>query len=114
MELVVLVGTWRRSERWERIGTGDLGIEVVAAATEVVERRRGLWRMALRNWDLRWWVSLVAMLVLFPFSRESDGKFGKIYSYGFRGFGFRGFGFCIRDIPGERRSLIGSQRLYVI
>lgn len=37
------------------------------------------------------------------FSRESDGKFGKIYSYGFRGFGF-----CIRDI---RRSLIGSQRL---
>lgn len=102
MELVVLVGTWRSSERWERIDTGDLGIEVVAAAAEVVERRRGLWRMALRNWDLRWWVSLVAMLVLFPFSRESDGKFGKIYSYGFRGFGV-----CIRGIPGKRRSLIG-------
>lgn len=65
MELVVLVGTWRSSERWERIDTGDLGIEVAAAAAEVVERRRGLWRMALRNWDLRWWVSLVAMLVLF-------------------------------------------------
>lgn len=79
MELVALVGIWWRSERWERTDIGDLGIEVAAAA-EVVERRRGLWRRALRNWDLRWWVSLVAMLVLFLFSRGSDGKCRKIFS----------------------------------
>lgn len=62
MELVVLVGIWRRSVSWERMDIGDLGMEIAAAA-EVVERRRGLRRRALRNWNLRWWVSLVAMLV---------------------------------------------------
>lgn len=106
MELVVPMGIWWRSERWERTDIGDLGFEVAAAA-RVVERRRGLWRRALRNWDLRWWVSPVAMLVLFLFSRESDGKFGKIFSYGFRGFGVR-----IRGMAGERRSPIGSLRLF--